>query len=120
MGGGGEGASAQQGANPWASAHSHYNPYGGMGPGSDPFHNASGSGHFDKAGHTRTQSREDQRRSHRARQAMGAKGVQYEEETSVAGHFLIITGILGATLLAPLLYMKFLDFGTGQGKKEKR
>lgn len=93
-GGMGDGASSHQNANsnPWASAQSHYNPYGGMGPGSDPFHHASAGSHFDKASHTRTQSREDQRRSHRARQAMGTKGVQYDEETSVVGHFLIITG----------------------------
>lgn len=115
----GTGNTDTAGADPWASAHSHYNPYGGMGPGSDPFHHASTGAHFDRAAHTRTQSREDQRRSHRARQAMGTKGVQYEEETSVAGHFFIITGILAATLAVPLIYMQIQEFGKPKQDKKK-
>lgn len=49
---------------------------------------------------------------------MGTKGVQYEEETSVVGHFLIITGILAATLAVPLLYMQITEFG--KPKKDKK
>lgn len=107
-------------ANAWASASAHHNPYGGMGPGSDPYHHyhSGSTPHFDRHGHTQTQTREDVRR--RRRRAMGGSDdVDLGGQTSTAGHFFIITGILAATLLAPLAYFHILQLGKKKKKKEK-
>lgn len=101
-----------QHTGPWAEAASR-GQYGGMGPGSNPFasHRADDHvPHFDKAGHTRTHQREDRRRSHR-RRAMGDDDVEFEPQTSLAGHFFIVAGILGVTMLAPLVYLQFMRLG---------
>ncbi|CAM1500942.1 Fc.00g101040.m01.CDS01 [Cosmosporella sp. VM-42] len=117
--GSGSSQEAKPHANPWDSAfkanqaHSDQ-AYGGMGPGSDPFHDATATPHFDKRGHTRTQTKEDQRRWRR--RAMGDDGVEFEPQTSVAGHFFIISGILAATLLAPLVYIQFMRLGRRKDK----
>ena len=81
-----------------------------MGPGSSPFHHADDTAapHFDREGHTRTHQREDRRRWQRARRAYGDDDIEFEPQTSLAGHFLIVAGILGATFLAPFVYLQFM------------
>ncbi|CAF3647475.1 unnamed protein product [Fusarium graminearum] len=114
-----QGASHSRNQSPWgdpfkpeASAH------GGMGPGGDPFGHQNDVPHFDKAGHTRTHQREDERRKSRwQKRAMGDDDVEFEPQTSITGHFIIISGILATTILAPLIYIQFMSIG--QQKKEK-
>ncbi|KID99854.1 hypothetical protein MAJ_04320, partial [Metarhizium majus ARSEF 297] len=84
-----------------------------MGPGSSPF----GAGrpdddvpHFDRRAHARTHQRQDERR-HERRRAMGDDDVEFEPQTSLAGHFFIIMGILAATMVAPLVYLQFMRLG---------
>ncbi|KID80290.1 Heat shock protein DnaJ, partial [Metarhizium brunneum ARSEF 3297] len=100
--------------DPWK--HFHQAPgqaQGGMGPGSSPF----GAGrpdddvpHFDRRAHARTHQRQDERR-HERRRAMGDDDVEFEPQTSLAGHFFIIMGILAATMVAPLVYLQFMRLG---------
>ncbi|KAG5982755.1 hypothetical protein E4U55_001407 [Claviceps digitariae] len=99
--------------------------YGGMGPGSDPFSFGGGGGgadsvppHFDREGHTRTHRREDARREDRSRRkrALGDDDVEFEPQMSLAGHFMIVAGILGATFLAPLVYVRV----RGLGRQERK
>lgn len=101
-------------SNPSSSA-STSSPHGGMGPGSDPFLHAykshtSDIPHFDRDGHKRTHEREDVRRSARARtrarRAWGDDDIEFEPQTSIVGHFAIVSGILAVTFLAPFLYLK--------------
>ena len=89
-----------------------------MGPGSSPFRDADADAapHFDREGHTRTHQREARRRWQRARRAVGDDGVEFEPQTSLAGHFLIVASILGATFLAPFIYLQFMRLG--RRKKE--
>ncbi|EFY99512.1 glycoside hydrolase family 47 protein [Metarhizium robertsii ARSEF 23] len=96
--------------DPWK--HFHQAP-GGMGPGSSPF----GAGrpdddvpHFDRRAHARTHQRQDERRYER-RRALGDDDVEFEPQTSLAGHFFIIMGILAATMVAPLVYLQFMRLG---------
>ncbi|KAG8419635.1 hypothetical protein J3458_004490 [Metarhizium acridum] len=102
-------ASAARG-DPWKHFHQ---GQPGMGPGSSPF----GAGrpdddvpHFDERAHARTHQRQDQRRYER-RRAMGDDDVEFEPQTSLAGHFFIIMGILAATMVAPLVYLQFMRLG---------
>jgi curved DNA-binding protein CbpA len=110
-GSGGEGAGSfgqhQQGQSqstggggPWSS------PFGGMGPGSDPYGHHGEVPHFDKETHTRTHRRQDERRAAR-RRAVGDDDIEFEPQTSLAGHFFIVSGILIVTILSPLLYLQF-------------
>ncbi|KAJ4265539.1 hypothetical protein NW762_004828 [Fusarium torreyae] len=118
---GGGGASHAHGAShqhqhqhqsPWGNPFSHESSAGGMGPGDDPFGHQNDVPHFDRAGHTRTHRREDQRRKdRRERRAVGDDDIEFEPQTSIAGHFVIISGILVATILAPLVYLQFMRFG---------
>ncbi|KAM5382031.1 hypothetical protein ACJZ2D_002633 [Fusarium nematophilum] len=94
---------------PWGNPFGHH--HGGMGPGDDPFGHQEEVPHFDKAGHTRTHRREDQRRKERQRRAVGDDDIEFEPQTSIAGHFFIISGILAATILAPLVYIQVMRFG---------
>ncbi|KKP00822.1 hypothetical protein THAR02_07077 [Trichoderma harzianum] len=107
-------------ANPWnTSAFHHAHHYAGMGPGSDPHHFRDQSvPHFDKAGHTRTHEREDHRRWQRQRRAVGDDGIEFEPQTSLAGHFLIVAGILAATLFVPAVYLQFMRLGRQKKEKE--
>ncbi|KAG5928695.1 hypothetical protein E4U42_000124 [Claviceps africana] len=107
-------AEAAQHAHAHAHAHANVNAHthhGGMGPGSDPFNFAAGDSvppHFDRDAHARTHRREDDRREDRARRrrALGDDDVEFEPQTSLTGHFFIVAGILGATFLAPLVYLQ--------------
>ncbi|KAL7936923.1 DnaJ domain-containing protein [Trichoderma chlorosporum] len=117
--GSGSGGEADR-ANPWnTSAFHHAHHYGGMGPGSDPHHFRDQEvPHFDKAGHTRTHERQDHRRWQRQRRAVGDDGIEFEPQTSLAGHFLIVAGILAATFLAPAVYLQFMRLGRQKQEKE--
>jgi hypothetical protein len=83
-----------------------------MGPGSDPFSHtyASDIPHFNQASHKRTHEREDVRRQwrqrYKAKRAWGDDDVEFEPQTSLVGHFAIVSGILAVTFLAPFLYLK--------------
>lgn len=81
-----------------------------MGPGSDPFGHREEVPHFDKEGHTRTHRRQDERRYQREKRAYGDDGEEFEPQTSLATHFLIVAGILGVTFLAPVAYLQFMRF----------
>lgn len=48
---------------------------------------------------------------------MGDDDIEFEPQTSITGHFIIISGILATTILAPLIYIQFMSIGTQ--KKEK-
>jgi hypothetical protein len=90
-----------------------------MGPGSDPFKNRDEHvPHFDKAGHTRTHERQDHRRWQRQKRAVGDDDIEFEPQTSLAGHFLIVAGILAATFLAPAVYLQFMRLGRQKKEKE--
>lgn len=83
-----------------------------MGPGSSPFGHADDvPPHFDRGAHTRTHETEDRRRWQRSRRAVGDDDVEFEPQISLAGHFLIVAGILGATFLAPVVYLQFMRLG---------
>ena len=105
------------------SGHGEQQQYGGMGPGSNPFgaHRADDNvPHFDREGHTRTHTREDQRRSqrHRSRRALGDDDVEFEPQASLTGHFFIVAAILAATFVAPLVYLQLMRAGR-RHKKER-
>lgn len=90
-----------------------------MGPGSDPFHHQDEHvPHFDKAGHTRTHERQDHRRWQRQKRAVGDDDIEFEPQTSLAGHFLIVAGILAATFLAPAVYLQFMRLGRQKKERE--
>ncbi|KAF7563007.1 hypothetical protein G7046_g1126 [Stylonectria norvegica] len=78
-----------------------------MGPGDDPYGHAEGVPHFEpeRAGHTRTHRHEDQRR--RQRRAMGDDDIDFEPQSTM-GHFFVVSGILAATILAPLVYIQVM------------
>ncbi|KAF4344671.1 alpha-mannosidase IC (MNSIC) [Fusarium beomiforme] len=104
--------------SPWGNPFSHESTHRGMGPGDDPFGHQNDVPHFDKAGHTRTHRREDQRRKdRRQKRAMGDDDIEFEPQTSITGHFIIISGILATAILAPLIYIQFMSIG--QPKKNK-
>ncbi|RFU74053.1 endoplasmic reticulum mannosyl-oligosaccharide 1,2-alpha-mannosidase [Trichoderma arundinaceum] len=106
-------------ANPWNTSAFHHADYGGMGPGSDPFkHRDEHVPHFDKAGHTRTHERQDHRRWQRQKRAVGDDDIEFEPQTSLAGHFLIVAGILAATFLAPAVYLQVMRLGRQKKEKE--
>ncbi|KAF4454902.1 Chaperone 2 [Fusarium albosuccineum] len=108
----GASSSAHHHQSPWGNPFGHHqSSHGGMGPGDDPFGHHQEVPHFDKAGHTRTHRREDQRRKDRQRRAMGDDDIEFEPQTSIMGHFFIISGILAATILAPLVYVQFMRLG---------
>ncbi|KAF5001696.1 hypothetical protein FGRMN_864 [Fusarium graminum] len=113
-------ASQNSQQNPWGNPFSHESSArGGMGPGDDPFGHQDDVPHFDREGHTRTHRREDQRRKDRRyKRAVGDDDIEFEPQTSITGHFIIISGILATTLLAPLIYIQFMSIGQ-QPKKEK-
>ncbi|PNY26379.1 Chaperone protein DnaJ [Tolypocladium capitatum] len=92
----------------------------GMGPGPSPFHDADAAAapHFDREGHARTHQREDRRRWQRARRAVGDDDVEFEPQTSLAGHFLIVASILGVTFLAPFVYLQFMRLGRRKKERE--
>ncbi|KAK2609250.1 hypothetical protein QQS21_002184 [Conoideocrella luteorostrata] len=95
---------------PWGNSFAQQ--YGGMGPGSNPFganRKDDTVPHFDKEGHIKTHQREDERRWQR--RAMGDDDVEFEPQTSLAGHFFIVAGILGATFIAPLVYLQVVKWG---------
>ncbi|XEV00411.1 hypothetical protein FSHL1_005698 [Fusarium sambucinum] len=124
--GGGGASSQEQGAShsrhqsPWGDPFKPHETasHGGMGPGDDPFGHQNNVPHFDKEGHTRTHRREDERRKERwQKRAMGDDDIEFEPQTSITGHFIIISGILATTLLAPLIYIQFMSIG--QQKKER-
>ncbi|KAL6878746.1 hypothetical protein J3F83DRAFT_711548 [Trichoderma novae-zelandiae] len=135
-GGASSGSSAAAGdagpkrANPWdtgafhhaqSSSSSSSSYYGGMGPGSSPFRDDDDRDvppHFDRAGHTRTHERQDRRRWQRQRRAFGDDGIEFEPQTSLAGHFLIVAGILAATFVAPAVYLQFMRLGRRKQEKE--
>ena len=85
-----------------------------MGPGSDPFGHHEEVPHFDKQGHKKTHETEDQRRWQRQKRAVDEDGVEFEPQTSLGAHFAIVLGILGATVLVPVMYLNNLS-----GKKKK-
>ncbi|KAM4066253.1 DnaJ domain-containing protein [Hirsutella rhossiliensis] len=86
--------------------------HAGMGPGSSPFgHDDAAPPHFDRNAHARTHETQDRRRWQRSRRAVGDDDVEFEPQTSLAGHFLIVAGILGATFLAPVVYLQFMRLG---------
>ncbi|KJZ78632.1 hypothetical protein HIM_02023 [Hirsutella minnesotensis 3608] len=92
---------------------------GGMGPGSSPFHHPDlSTPHFDKDSHTRTHKNQDRRRWQRSRRAMGDDDVEFEPQTSVAVHFLIVSCILGATILTPFVYLQMTSFGKRKKERE--
>lgn len=86
-----------------------------MGPGSDPFGHHEEVPHFDKQGHKKTHETEDQRRWQRQKRAVDEDGVEFEPQTSVGAHFLIVASILGVTFLAPLVYLQFM-----RGERRKK
>lgn len=109
---GGASSSTQHHQNPWGNPFNHHqSSHGGMGPGDDPFGHQEEVPHFDKAGHTRTHRREDQRRKERQRRAVGDDDIEFEPQASITGHFFIISGILAATVLAPLIYIQLMSVG---------
>ncbi|CVL11443.1 uncharacterized protein FPRN_07853 [Fusarium proliferatum] len=113
-----QGGSHSRQKSPWGDPFSHESSHGGMGPGDDPFGHQNDVPHFDKAGHTRTHRREDQRRKdRRQRSAMGDDDIGFEAQTTTTGHFIIISGILATAILAPLIYIQFMSIG--QRKKNK-
>ncbi|KAF5257946.1 hypothetical protein FOXYS1_11509 [Fusarium oxysporum] len=113
-----QGGSHSRQKSPWGDPFSHESSHGGMGPGDDPFGHQNDVPHFDKAGHTRTHRREDQRRKdRRQRRAMGDDGIGFEPQATITGHFIIISGILATAILAPLVYIQFMSIG--QRKKNK-
>ncbi|UKZ46499.1 hypothetical protein TrVGV298_000704 [Trichoderma virens] len=116
----GSAASGTDRANPWnTSAFHHTHHYGGMGPGSDPLHfRDQHVPHFDKEGHTRTHERQDHRRWQRQKRAVGDDGIEFEPQTSLAGHFIIVAAILAATFLAPAIYLQFMRLGRQKKEKE--
>ncbi|KAK1492558.1 DnaJ domain-containing protein [Colletotrichum cuscutae] len=73
----------------------------GMGPGSDPYgHTRSAAPrHFDSHTHTKTQQKQDSRRSHRI---MGTQVPVGPQETSV-GAFLVVSGILFFSFFIPFV-----------------
>ncbi|KAH7149547.1 hypothetical protein B0J13DRAFT_308531 [Dactylonectria estremocensis] len=89
--------------------HAQHPRHGGMGHGDDPFGHQEEVPHFDKKGHTRTHQQQDRRRWQR--RAMGDDDIEFEPQTSTAGHFFIISGILAATILAPLVYIQMMRLG---------
>ncbi|KAF5026194.1 hypothetical protein F66182_1758 [Fusarium sp. NRRL 66182] len=105
--------------SPWGDPFSHESSaHGGMGPGDDPFGHQNDVPHFDRAGHTRTHRREDQRRKDRRyKRAVGDDDIEFEAQTTITGHFFIISGILIATIMAPLVYIQLMRFG--RQKKDK-
>lgn len=70
--------------------------------------------HFDREGHRRTHENEDKRRWARRRRALDDEDVEFEPQTSLGAHFAIVLGILGATVLVPVMYLNNLS-----GKKKK-
>ncbi|QUC20360.1 uncharacterized protein UV8b_04601 [Ustilaginoidea virens] len=70
--------------------------------------------HFDEAAHARTQRREDERRWRR--RALGDDGVEFEPQTTLAGHFFIVASILGATFAAPLVYLQLTRWRKHDGR----
>ncbi|ETS01181.1 hypothetical protein M419DRAFT_36158 [Trichoderma reesei RUT C-30] len=122
-------------ANPWDTSAFHHahtsssssgggggggGTYGGMGPGSSPFRQDDDRDvppHWDRAGHARTHEHQDRRRWQRQRRAVGDDGIEFEPQTSLAGHFLIVAGILAATFVAPAVYLQFMRLG--RRKKEE-
>lgn len=99
---------------PGHTAHDAAGPrHPGMGPGSSPFGHADHGPppHFDPRAHARTHENQDRRRWQRSRRAVGDDDVEFEPQTSIAGHFLIVAGILGATFLAPVVYLQFRRLG---------
>lgn len=82
-----------------------------MGPGSNPFKDAErarATPHFDSEAHTRTHERQDERRWQRRRRAVDDEDIEFEPQASLGAHFLIVAGILGATVVAPMVYLQFL------------
>lgn len=93
-----------------------------MGPGDDPFHHGADVPHFDQRSHSRTHAREDQRRSTRARdrarrRAVGDDDVEFEPQASLAAHFLVISGILMVSILAPLVYLQMMRLGRAKPRE---
>lgn len=77
-----------------------------MGPGSDPFGHMDDVHHFDKEGHRRTQGRQDTLREKR-RRATNSDDVEFEDQTSLGAHFVIVSGILLTALMAPVMYLHY-------------
>jgi hypothetical protein len=85
-----------------------------MGPGSDPFgHRDDDVPHFDRRQHKKTHEYQDERRSQRGqKRSAREKGAQSEmQEAGMGAHFLIVSGVLGAALLAPMVYYQFANLG---------
>ncbi|KEY73718.1 hypothetical protein S7711_06294 [Stachybotrys chartarum IBT 7711] len=111
--GGAEGRSAE-GAGDYQGAQ--HPAHGGMGPGDDPFGHRDDVPHFDKASHMRTHQRQDERRWRRQKRAFGDDDIEFEPQMSLAVHFLIVAGILGATFLLPFAYLQIVR--SNRRKKE--
>lgn len=58
--------------------------------------------------------RRSTRSTTKRRRAVGDDDVEFEPQTSLAGHFLIVSGILAVTFLAPFLYLQTV------GKKKRK
>ncbi|KAF3344346.1 Beta-glucosidase B [Verticillium dahliae VDG2] len=87
----------------------------GMGPGQDPYgHRREGQvPHFDREGHTRTQSAQDSRR----RTRMEGQGVMPSGSgDSAVGLFFAISGILFLTFFLPYVFFG----GLTQGRRRKK
>jgi hypothetical protein len=89
-----------------------------MGLGEDPFGHHHEVPHFDKASHTRTHQRQDRRRWERARRAVDEDGVEFEPQTSLAAHFLIVASILAATAVVPAVYLQVVRSARGKGDED--
>lgn len=86
-----------------------------QGPGGRFYHEEDDvPSHFDKEGHRRTHENEDKRRWARRKRALDDEDMEFEPQTSLAAHFVIMLGILGATVLVPVIYLNTL-----RGKKKR-
>ena len=95
--------------NPFAEhQHQHQHQHGGMGPGADPFGHHDDVPHFDRRATEHTQQREDRRRWARERRAFGDDGVEFEPQMSIGAHFVVVLGILAASFIVPMLYLRIV------------
>lgn len=75
----------------------------GMGPGQDPFGHHGEVPHFDRAAHTRTQQRSDERRARR----MAREGhFPHIPDVGALGNFFLVMGVLGASIGFPYLALR--------------
>ncbi|KAI0393269.1 hypothetical protein F5Y17DRAFT_314501 [Xylariaceae sp. FL0594] len=104
-------------SNTDTSSHAHSSPYGGMGPGQDPFKGTFHGSipHFDKASHERTGRNHEQRRAEARRsgpQDERGHRIEVEPERGVAGMFFAIGGVLMLSFAVPF-FLGRLWYGSG-------